>query len=120
MADDYWLAVVRTLSWETSVWKRMKRILSGEGAEPQVSGFFFKAVVQAVMLFSSETWVGTPRMGRVLGEFQYQVARRMGRQIPRRKIYGKWEYTLLETAREEVGFQTMEEYIRRRKSTVAQ
>ena len=32
----------------------------------------------------------------------------------------KWEYTSTETAREEAGFKTMEEYIWRRKNTVAQ
>ena len=42
----------------------MMRILSRDGADPRVYGFFFKAVVQAVLLFSSETWVVTPRMGR--------------------------------------------------------
>ena len=55
----------------------MTRILSREGAEPRVSGFFFKAVVQAMLLFGLETWVVIPRTGWALGEFQYQVARRL-------------------------------------------
>ena len=33
----------------------------------RVSGVFFKAVVQSVLLFGAKTWVVTPRMGRVLG-----------------------------------------------------
>ena len=45
----------------------MTRILIMEGAEPWVSGFYFKAVVQSVFLFGSETWVVTPNMGRALG-----------------------------------------------------
>ena len=45
----------------------MTRILSREGAEPRVYGFFFKTVLQVVLLFGSETWVVTPLMGRVLG-----------------------------------------------------
>ena len=45
----------------------MLRILSREGVAPQVSSFFFKAVIQAVMLFLEETWVITPRMGKSLG-----------------------------------------------------
>ena len=32
-----------------------------------MSGFFFKAVVQAVLLFGSETWVVTPHIGKALG-----------------------------------------------------
>ena len=45
----------------------MTRVLIREGAEPRVSGFFLKAVIQLVLLFGLETWVVTPRMGRVLG-----------------------------------------------------
>ena len=33
----------------------MLRILSREVAVPQVSGFFFKAVVQALLIFEEET-----------------------------------------------------------------
>ena len=48
----------------------MTQILSREGAALQVSGFFFKVVVQVVQLFVSETWVVTPRMGKALGVFR--------------------------------------------------
>ena len=36
---------------------------------------FFKAVVQAVMLFGSDTWVLNYRMVQDLGSFQHGVAR---------------------------------------------
>ena len=45
-----------------------------EGAEPRVSRFFFKSIIQSVLLFGAETWVVTPRMGLLLGGFQDQVA----------------------------------------------
>ena len=48
-------------------WAWLSRILEREGANPRVSGMFFKEVVQAVLLFWSETWVMIPRMGRSLG-----------------------------------------------------
>ena len=51
----------------------MARILIREGAEPQVSGFFFKSVVHLVLLFSMETWVVTSRTVRVLGGSQDQM-----------------------------------------------
>ena len=51
----------------------MKKILSREGEEPRVSGFFFKAVVHSVLIFGSETWVVTPHIGRAQGGFQDQV-----------------------------------------------
>ena len=38
----------------------MTRILSRKGAGPQVSVFFFVAVVQSVLILGKETWVVTP------------------------------------------------------------
>ena len=45
----------------------MSRIMSREGARPQVSGVFFKVVVQLLFLFGSDTWLVTTCMGRFLG-----------------------------------------------------
>ena len=90
------------------------------GLRPQVSGFFFKVVLQSVFLFSAETWVVILHMGRVLGGFQDQVARRLTGRLPRRRLDRRQEYTLVEAAREEAGFEPMETYIRRRQNTVAQ
>ena len=65
---NYWPAVVRNLSRARFVWKRMTRILIRVGGVPKVSGFFFKYLVQVVLLFGSVTWVVTPCMGKALGE----------------------------------------------------
>ena len=59
-------------------------------------------------------------MGKALGGFQSQVARQLTVWLPRRTPDRKWKYTLAATAREEAGFLTMEEYIRRHQNTVAQ
>ena len=40
------------------------------------------AVVQAVLLFGSETWVLTPRLERSLKGFRHQVARQMAVMVP--------------------------------------
>ena len=88
-ADDNWPDVVKNMSWARAVWRRMMLILSREGAATQVSGFFFKAVVQAVMLFGLETWLVTPCMGKNLGGFQDQVARLLTVQLLRRTPDGK-------------------------------
>ena len=69
----------------------MTRILRREGTAPKISGFFFKSVFQLVLLFGAETWVVTPRMGRVLGGFHDQVEKRLTGRILRRQNYGKWE-----------------------------
>ena len=66
-------------------WVQMTRILVRKGEEPRMSGMFFKSVVQAVLIFGSETWVLTPRMERALGHFQQRVAQRItGRHTRRR------------------------------------
>ena len=98
----------------------MSRILSREGETPQVSRLFFKAVIQAVLIFGVETWVVTPRMGKTLGGFRTQVERLLTGKLPLRTTDGTWKYTSAAAAREAVSFLTMEEYVRRRQNTVAQ
>ena len=79
------------------------------GETPRVSRFFFKDVVQSVLILEAETWVVTLHMGRVLGGFQDQVAIRLAGRIPRQRTDKKWEYTSEAAAREEAGFEAMEE-----------
>ena len=117
--DDDLPAVVRNLAQAKTVWRRMLHILSREGATPRVSGFFFKAVIQAVLLFREGAWVVTPRMGKAMGWFQTQVVRRMTGQIPRRTTDRTFKYASAAAAGGG-GFLTMEEYFRRRQNTVAQ
>ena len=70
LASDYnWPVVVRNLDRARNIWRRMPCILIREGESLQVSGFFFKAVVQVVLIFGADTWVVTPRMGKALGGF---------------------------------------------------
>ena len=88
-ADDDWPAVVRKLSQAREVWRRVAHILIREGESPRVSVFFFKAVVQVVLLFGLETWVVTPCTGKALGGFQAQVARRLMGRLLRRTPDGK-------------------------------
>ena len=59
-------------------------------------------------------------MGKALGRFQAQVARRLTGRLPWRKPDGNWTYTLEDMARDEAGLLTMEEYILRHHNTVAQ
>ena len=50
-ADDDWPEVVGNPGKAWKIWSRLARILGQEGTSPRVSGMFFKAVVQAVILF---------------------------------------------------------------------
>ena len=64
--DDDWPAVAGNLAKARKSWGRLQGILRREGATPRISGNFFKAVVQQVLLFGAETWVVTPKMERAL------------------------------------------------------
>ena len=59
------------------------------GCQLKGLGVFFKALVQAVLIFGLERWAMTLRMGRSLGSFQHMVARRItGRQTKQREEKG--------------------------------
>ena len=53
--DDYCPEVEGNLVKARKSWWRLSRIISREGADKRVSRNFFKAVVQAVLLFGAET-----------------------------------------------------------------
>jgi hypothetical protein len=52
-------AVLNNIHKARGCWAQGGRVLAQEGAAPKVSAMFYKAVVQSVLLFSCETWVGT-------------------------------------------------------------
>ena len=89
-SDDNWLVVVGNLWKARKGWLRLPRILVREGVKPRASGIFFKAVVQAVLIFRSEMWVMTPHMGRSLGGFKHSVSRRINGRQPQRMMEGSW------------------------------
>ena len=62
--NDDWPPVVSNLARAKKVSSRMSGILSREVATPWVPGLFFKAVIQAILLFGSETWVPLPVWAR--------------------------------------------------------
>ena len=70
--DDDRHQVVGNLGKARNSWGRFSLILSREGADPKVSGKFYKAVAQAVLLFGEEAWVLTRRMERALDSFQHR------------------------------------------------
>ena len=82
--------VVWNLRKAQKSWTKLERIMGWEGANPRVSGMFFKAVVQAVLIFGLEAWVMTPRMGQALVIFQNGVARKITGRHPKRREEGGW------------------------------
>ena len=81
-ADDDWPSVIRNLTKARAVWRIMTRILSRGGVRLGVSGFLFKSVVQSDFILGAETRLVSPRMGRVLGDFQDQAAQLLKGRLP--------------------------------------
>ena len=47
--DDSWVAIASNLRKARQRWGQVARILTREGATPQVMGYFYKAIVQAAL-----------------------------------------------------------------------
>jgi hypothetical protein len=62
------------------VWARVGQVLCGENVGPQIAAKFYKAVVQAVLLYGSETWNLTKLALARLEGFQVRVAYKMARK----------------------------------------
>ena len=78
------------------------------------------AVVQAVILYGSETWVMTPCIGRVLDGFHHRVGCRMTGQQPRRGWDGGWVHPPLMGAMAKAGLKEVDNYISRLQRIVTQ
>ena len=75
-------AANRQLTRARARWGSIAKILTIDGASPRVMGYFYKAIIQTVLLYWSELWTLTGRMiGRLRG-LHHQVARYItGRHI---------------------------------------
>ena len=89
-----------------------------ENASPRVSGLFYKATVQAVLLFRSESWSVTPASLKSLEGFHIRAARRMTGMMPTKAPGGPWEYPDSEAVLETAGLFTINQYIGVRRRTI--
>ena len=99
-------------------WGQVARVLSREGASPKVMGYFYKAIVQAVLLYAAETWILTDRSWLALNTFHHKVARYITGKHIQLLPHGEWKLPRSEEVLEEARLFTMEEYVRRRKQTI--
>ncbi|EJK68610.1 hypothetical protein THAOC_10191, partial [Thalassiosira oceanica] len=78
-------AVRHNLKKARGVWKRFSVLFHRENLPPRVCGMFYKAVIQSVLLYGSETWsLSDSSMSRLEG-FHFLAACRMARvNRPRR------------------------------------
>jgi hypothetical protein len=67
-------------------------VLRAENASPKVCGVFYKAVVQAVLLFESEMWKLSPASLKSLEGFHIRAARCMAGMPLTRNPDGTWKF----------------------------
>ena len=90
--DDDSRCIEDQLKKARSIWWRMAKLLKREGANPLQMGRFYMAVVQAVLLYGSESWTITLRDMKALERFQKKAARYMTGSHLQRDNSGEWHY----------------------------
>jgi hypothetical protein len=106
-------------AWAT--WARVGQVLRSKNASPCVAAKFYKAVVQAMLLYGSKTWVlSSTALARLEG-FHICAAYRMTKKNkPRRGPAHRWVYPKSEDVLEECRLKTIPEYIDVRQQTIVE
>ena len=85
---------------------------------PRVTSIFYKAVVQAILLYSSETWVLTKHTLTMLETFHHRVARQITGRHAYQQPDGSWYTPSPQPVLEAAGLFSMTEYIRQRRQYI--
>lgn len=115
-----WPALFANINKARGKWALISRPLLRTGVSTRVIGMFYKAIVQSVLLYGSETWVVTPQMLKMLDGFHHRIARRITNKMPTRLGNDTWHYPPIQEALDDAGLYTITEYIQRRQNTIAQ
>ncbi len=104
-------AVRENITKARARWGQLCRLLTRQGASRRVMGLFYKATIQAVLLYGAETWSLTQPLLRRLCSFHHRCARYLARSPMTQKEDGTWVSPPSETVLEQAGLFTIEEYI---------
>ena len=116
--DDDNHAALRQLARAREKWGRIGKVLRCEGANPRIMGYFYKAIVQAVLLYGSESWTVSDTIIRQFRSFHNRVARFLTQRHIRQREDGTWDCPPTNEVLESAGLESVDEYIRRRRHTV--
>ena len=73
--DDDSPAIEANLRKARAKWAMFKKLLTREHMSRKVMGYFYKAIVQSILLFGAETWVVSEKNMRKLRSFHRRCAR---------------------------------------------
>jgi hypothetical protein len=112
-----WPTLFYNLKKAQQRWGMVSRVLVRDGASTHAMGLFYKAIVQAVLLYGCETWTLTDPMIKALESFHHKVARRISGKMPK-LVDGEWHYPPLQEALDDAGLYPIRQYIDRRMNTI--
>jgi hypothetical protein len=100
-------------------WAWVSRVLWAENVTPKTCGMFYKATMQAMLLYGSETWSLSPTSMKHLEGFHIHAVWQMLGKRSVRKEDGSWRYPCLEDVFKAVGLKPIAHYVDVRRQTVA-
>jgi hypothetical protein len=118
--DEVW-AVRHQIKNAHGIWVKVRQVLTVDNTPPKVSAKFYKAVMQSVLLYGSETWnlMTTPLAW--LEGFHIRAAYRMAeKHKPKKGPHHEWVYLRSFDALQECGMATILHYIDVRRATIFQ
>ncbi len=92
-------------------WAQVSCVLRTENASPKVSGVFYKAIIQAVLLFGSETWRLCPLSLKSLEGFHIKATHHIAGMQPAQNPDGTSTYPNSKDLLKAVGLRTINHYI---------
>jgi hypothetical protein len=92
-------------------WAWILRVLRADNSSPRMSGMFYKATVQAVLLYGSETWSLPLSSVKRLEGFHIQAAWQMSGLRLEKKPDDSWSYPCLVDVLEKAGLETITHYM---------
>ncbi len=113
-------AVRHQLRKARGTWAHIGQVLRSKNTTPRVEAKFYKAVVQAVLLYDSKTWNLTKAVLARLEGFHVQAAYRMAEvHWPKQVAKNRWEYPKTSDVLEECGMAMIQHYIQKFRATIA-
>ena len=118
--DEDWPAVRHNIVRARKFWGRLGKLLRREGADQIISASFYRAVVQAVLLFGAESWVLTETMLQKLEGVHVDFLRQVAGTSARKLGVDTWKKEGEERVLQATGENPLRGYIERRQAAVAE
>jgi hypothetical protein len=116
--DNDQKAIKYNLTKAKQQWGRLTKVLASTKGKPRTMAKFYMAIVQAVLLFGSETWVLTKEMEKRLDAFHHRCARHLTHRHIQQNADGTWDCPRTKEVLEEAGLRTISEMIEKRKQNL--